>query len=196
NEGFCAANAIEGHAMSDDPGLVTTNNPALPNYVSVGTPSPLALAFQNNVDKAISEGRLQVGQSIGPGGRSQQGYAYSWLPYDPRQQLFDSHQHWGPTYDDPIFGKLQAMYTEPSKHAHDFWEGGGLANTLFGTALGAITMGAAAPFLGPLFSAATQYGTKGKLDPLSLALSAAPGVLGGIDPALAQAYKVGTSAYG
>lgn len=125
--------------------------------------------------------QLQYG-NIGPGGRDPaSGLAYSWLPYDPAQQLFDSHQHFGPTTEDPTYGKLQSMYTEPSKSAHQLDK---VMPLVFGAALSAITAGAGSAFLGPLMKMAMSYGTSGGIDPLSTALSFVPGAAGMVDPGL------------
>lgn len=182
----------------DDPSLaqLTRNdNPALQGYQFSGTESPVIAALRAKLNPEQMQ-NLQYG-NIGPGGAAPNGRALAWTPYDPNQQLFDKHQHFGDTYDDPVYGKLQSMWTEPKKSQHDLdkW-----MPVVFGTALAAISGGAASPLLGTLFSAATQYGSNGKLDPKALALQTAagfaPGLLGGIDPALAQAYRIGSSAYG
>jgi hypothetical protein len=182
----------------DDPTLADlygTNNPALQGYKFTGTESPVIAALRAKLTPEQMQ-NLQAG-AIGPGGTSPIGTALAWTPYDPNQQLFDSHQHYGDTVDDPVYGKLQSMWTEPRKSQHDVdrW-----MPVIFGAALAAISGGAAAPLLGTLFSAATQYGSTGKLNPTQLALQTAagyaPGVLSSISPELAQGFNVASKAYG
>lgn len=167
-----------------------------PGYFITNNESPLAAPFRDKLAEWVAAGNSSV---IGPGGRSEQGYPLSWLPYDPNQGMSgigqgDSHTKFGPTYDDPFFGKLQSTYTEPSKAKRDREL---LNQIVFGTALSAITAGAGSGLLAPLFKTAIGYGTTGSFDPKSIALSALTSAAGGfIPPELAQALSVGSKAYG
>lgn len=173
----------------DDPTLAqltATNNPALSNYQFTGTESPVVAALRAKLPPEQMQ-QLQYG-NIGPGGRDpKSGRAYSWLPYDPAQKLFDSHQHFGPTYDDPTYGKLQSLYAEPSKSQRDFNKIGPI---LFGLGLSAVTGGAGASWLTPFLKSGIGYGATGNLNinPLDVAKSGAS--LAGFDPSLISLAKM------
>ena len=73
----------------------------------------------------------------------------------------------------------------------------------YGVAIFAVTfigIGLAIIVLAPLLNAALQYSMGGKINPAQLALSVGgsfvPGLLGGIDPSIAQAYRIGSTALG
>jgi hypothetical protein len=179
----------------DDPtlaDLTRTNNPALQGWQAPGlTPE----------QQARFDAYAKVAGSAGPGGYSPMGLPLSWVPADAqlRQEFMgapDSRQHFGQVVDDPVLGRIQSTYRDPPKPNI----GQRYMPLAFGAALAAISGGAAMPLLGTLFSAATQYGSTGKLNPTQLALQTAagfaPGLLGGIDPALRSAYDIGSKAYG
>jgi hypothetical protein len=185
----------------DDPGsldyynqLQTQSNPALQgqsNYV----PPTLDPETQKKWDAYMRVAGSDI-HPQGAQGYSPQGLPVSWVPADQElRQTFmgkpDEHQHFGEVIDDPVYGKIQSTYRDPPKPSFS----SKYMPLVFGGALAAITGGAAAPFLGPMFSAAMQYGTKGKIDPLSLGMSLGGSYLGGINPALGQAFNIGKAGY-
>src|SRR6478736_4613180 len=132
-----------------------------------------------------------------------QGHGLSYVTADPalRREFMgasadDERQHYGDVIQGPN-GPMQTTYRDPPKPNF----GAKYMPLAFGAALSAISGGAAAPFLAPLFTAATQYGSTGKLNAKNLALSLGGSMLGGaalggLDPGIAQAINYGKTVYG
>lgn len=182
----------------DDPGSVAyysqlNQNPGEPYWKG----PPISAEDQAKYDKymnIVQNYKPAGGAPLGPSGMPM-----SYVPADPDLQQFMSHdaqQHFGDVIDDPVYGKVQSTYRT---HKQNF--GDKYMPLIFGAALSAISGGAAAPFLAPMFSAATQYGSTGKINPKQLAMSLGGSMLGtsllggGLDPGIGQAIGYGKKAY-